>query len=140
MLATKAFHAQRAPGADQAKQAEINTWRHAQVFHATDGAAAGLTACTQDHYGTVKARLLHLLARDGEALKADLHGRPEVNDRRVVTWKIIRRCQEYGISIAKADGICRRMTHGRSLDEVQEPRTLWNIFFKLDYYKPSTRN
>ena len=109
-------------------------WRHDQVAIACG--RLGLRCCSQDHYGAVKGHFLSLLGESGQALRADVRGRPEVNELRVVSWKIIQRCREYGIPISKADGICRQMTRGVGLQEVEEARTLWNVFFKLRFYRP----
>jgi hypothetical protein len=110
-------------------------FRHEQVARAVG--RLGLRCCSQDHYGAVKAHFLNLLGQPGRALEADLRGRPELNERRIILWKIKERCREYGIGIGVAEGICRQMTRGRSLEEADETRTLWNVFFKLRFYKPN---
>lgn len=109
-------------------------FRHEQVARACG--RLGLRCCSQDHYGAVKAHFLNLLGQPGQALAADVRGRPELNERRMILWKIKARCREYGIGIGVADGICRQMTRGRGLEEAEEPRTLWNVFFKLRFYAP----
>ena len=107
-------------------------WRHCQVIKATG--RHGLRCCTQDDYGPLKAHFLNLLGEPGQALRADL--RQLTNPMRVILWKIRRRCQDYGIGLDKAEGICRQMTHGLSLHQVETEATLWNIYFKLRYYEP----
>ena len=112
-----------------AKPAE--SYRHNQVIAACG--RHGLCCCTQDHYADVKARFLDLLGHPARAFNAAVKG--ATNNQRVWQWKIIRRCEQFGVRLATADGICRRMTHGLSLDDADE-RALKNVFFKLLYYKP----
>ncbi|HOC56636.1 MAG TPA: hypothetical protein PKI20_13520 [Verrucomicrobiota bacterium] len=123
---------QRNPEADAQ---DAGTWRREQVARACG--RLGLRCCSQDHYGAVKAHFLHLLGRDGDALRADLHSQTEANQRRIILWKIRKRCSQYGLGLEYADGICRRMTRGRGLQETEDTATLWNVYFKLDYYKTS---
>jgi len=106
-------------------------FRHSEVARACG--REGLRCCSQDHYGLVKSHFLGLLGREGGAVQA--YVRQASNGLRVIAWKIVERCREYNIPLAKADGICRQMTHGRGLQEVEETRTLWNVYFKLSFYK-----
>lgn len=128
ILAQRAWR--QAPEADAL---DANAWRHEQVAAACG--KKGLRCCSQNDYGAVKARFLDLVGEPGRALAADVHGRAELNERRQVLWKIRARCREYGVSEALADGICRQMTRGRGLVEVEESSTLWNVYFKLRYYE-----
>ena len=109
------------------------SYRHNQVIKACG--MHGLLCCTQKEYGYVKARFLGLLGAEGRAVKAEMHGLPERNELRVIQWKIVNKCKECGIPIAKAEGICRQMTRGKGLQEVEETRVLWNVFFKLRFYE-----
>lgn len=111
--------------------AEEEKWRHDEVAKACG--KLGLRCCSQDDYGFVKAHFLGLLGQEGRAVQA--HVRQASNELRVVQWKIIRKCQECGIRMSTAEGICRQMTRGKGLQEVEEVATLWNVFFKLRYYE-----
>jgi len=115
----------RIPGAEE-------KFRHEAVAKACG--KRGLRCCSQDDYGYVKAHLQGLLGAEGAAVRS--YVRQATNERRVVEWKIVKRCEEYGIPLAKAEGICRQMTRGRGLQEVEETATLWNVFFKLRFYEP----
>ena len=91
----------------------------------------GLTTATQDHYGAIKAHFLNLLNEPGPALNADLHGLPELNNRRIWLWKIHHFCQQHQVPFEKAHGICRRMTKGLALNEALTADTLKFIFIIL---------
>lgn len=135
MLAHQAFRKSQSPEADgQAPLASAiaeEKFRHEEVAKACG--KLGLRCCSQDDYGYVKAHLLGLLGQEGLAMRAAV--RQGSNELRVVSWKIVRRCRELEIPLSTAEGICRRMTRGRGLQEVEEVATLWNVFFKLRYYE-----
>lgn len=107
---------------------ERGTWRHEQVAKACG--KFGLRCCSQDDYGAVKAHFLELLGEPGAALKAEVHGRAEANDRRQVEWKIILLLKRLGKTLPYADGICRQMFRGVSLQDATT-RGLWGVYFAL---------
>lgn len=106
-------------------------FRHEETIKAVG--RRGLRCCSQDNYGYVESHFRGVLGQEGRAVKAAV--RQASNDLRVVQWKILHRCEEYGIPLAKAEGICRQMTRGKGLQEVEETHTLWNVFFKLRFYE-----
>jgi hypothetical protein len=114
------------------KREAVLKWRHEEVAKACG--KLGLRCCSQDDYGYVKAHFLGLLGEEGMAVRAAV--KQATNELRVVQWKIVNKCKEYGIPLSTAEGICRRMTRGKGLQEVEEVATLWNVFFKLRYYEP----
>lgn len=105
---------------------QIETWRHEQVALATG--KAGLRCCSQDDYKRIEAHFLELLGDHGKAFKA--HVRAETEERRVIEWKIVAACQEFGFNLSYADKICRAQNRGAGLDDVDEKK-LWNIFFTI---------
>jgi hypothetical protein len=123
------------PDADALDEA---SFRRAEVARACG--KAGLRCCSQDDYGAVKGRFLDLLGRPDEALRAMVHGHPASNQRRVVEAKIFRALNDLGQGLSYAEGICRQMTRGAESLTSAEPRTLWKVFFALQYQAKNAQN
>jgi hypothetical protein len=124
------------PDSDEGRARELERFRHVEVAKACG--KMGLRCCSQDDYGAVKGHFLHLLGEDDKALSAMVNGDAEANQRRTAEMKIVAKCQEMGKRIAYADGICRRMTRGKGLQEVTA-KTLWKVFFALKYANGEAR-
>lgn len=99
-------------------------WRHEQVALACG--KFGLRCCSQDDYGAVKAHFLHILKRDGAALKALVNGSAEANQRRQALWHLDKAMTALGVGRAYAEGTARRMFHGTTLDNLGTNQ-IWSV-------------
>lgn len=107
------------------KTACFEAWRHDQ-----QGKACGvqhLRACTQDHYGRLKA---HFQALAGDTAGAThTRGRDADNDRRIARFKLAENLRERGLTEAYAAAICRSK-YKRSLDEATAAQ-LWKLVYDV---------
>ncbi|MDE2101190.1 MAG: hypothetical protein KGL39_28350 [Patescibacteria group bacterium] len=105
---------------------EEGAFRHQEVIKACG--KIGLRCCDQNDYKLVEGHFLELLGFHGAAFNAQVRAATET--RRLVAHKILDACQEFGMSVAYAEKICRAQNHGAGLDDVDE-KTLWRIFYTV---------
>jgi len=113
---------------------DADSWRHEEVSAAVG--KRGLRCCSQLDYAALRGHFLEKMGEHGAAFAAQVRAATE--GRRQVLWKIRRRCEEYGVKMDVAEGICRRMTRGKALAEIEDESILWNVFFKLRHYEPNS--
>lgn len=128
-LSDRAFARQSAIGNSQlAMTAARAAFRHAQVILACH--KHGLRCCSQDDYGAVKARFLHLLGEDGAAMKAHVHGAS--NEERVAEWKLFREIEaarDAGLTLAYVESISRRQ-FGRPITDTTAKQK-WALLYTV---------
>ena len=102
-------------------------WRKAEVAKACG--KLGLRCCGQADYNKVRAHFHRKLGHTGAANHA--MQRSASDGRRTVEYKIGVVLRQLNAGISYANGACRKINHGISLEEASE-KQLWKVFFALN--------
>lgn len=130
-LATRAFNFECAKAHGRGETPDTSsatreTFRHQEVIKACG--KNGLRCCSQDDYKLIEAHFLELLGQHAQAFNAQVRAATE--DKRLVEYKIVQACKEFGFAMSYADKICRAQNKGAGLQDVSE-KTLWTVFYTI---------